>query len=86
MEGVDEKLVEAYKPVAQKLSRKFKNDSIAPLSAAIVVLSGANKRKRTASKNGGGGGGDGTSLLTQREVISCYYISNNIVNITFFLI
>jgi hypothetical protein len=70
LEGVDEKLVEAYKPVAQKLSRKFKNDSIAPLSAAIVVLSGANKRKRTASKNGGGGG-DGTSLLTQREVISC---------------
>lgn len=66
LEGVEESLLNAYKPVAQKLSRKFKNDPLVPLSAAIVVLSGANKRK--ANKMSKNGGGDGCSLLTQREV------------------
>lgn len=47
------------------MARKFKNDSIEPLSAAIIVLSGANKRKASTS---GGSVPDGCSLLTQREV------------------
>lgn len=73
LEGVEEKLVSAYKPIAQKLARKFKNDTVAPLSAAIVVLSGANKRK--ASQMAKNGGGAGCSLLTQREVTLTSLIS-----------
>lgn len=68
LESVEEKLTKAYKPVAQKVARKFKNDPLLTLSAAIVVMSGANKRKAPSKNGGGGGGADGTSILTQREV------------------
>lgn len=77
LEEIDEKLVNAYKPFAQKLARKFKNDATVPLAAAIVVLSGGNKRKASQMSKNGGGGGEGCSLLTQREGFTTYLLTKH---------
>ena len=55
IEEVSEDLIEQFRTVAQKVLKKTKDDPAAPLAAALVVLTGANK---VVTK----------SILTQREV------------------
>jgi len=59
---VSEELVQQFKSVAEKVVKKNKNDPVAPLAAAIAIMSGATK---VVTK----------SVLTQREGFTTYMLT-----------
>ncbi len=62
MNEVSEELVQQFKSVAEKVVKKNKNDPVAPLAAAIAIMSGATK---VVTK----------SVLTQREGFTTYMLT-----------
>jgi len=62
IEGISDELIEQFKPSAEKLSKKHKGDSLRPLAAALVVLTGAHKVPSV-------------SPLTKREGYTTYCIT-----------
>ncbi|RNA29705.1 nucleolar RNA helicase 2-like [Brachionus plicatilis] len=59
IQGISDELVEQFRSSAENLAKKHKNDSIRPLAAALVCLTGAHKVTPV-------------SLLTQREGYTTY--------------
>lgn len=72
LQSVEQSYVDGYRSAAQKVAKKFKNDPVSALSAAIVALSGVNKQAK--SKNGASGGSD-VSILTQRPGFTTYSLT-----------
>lgn len=62
LEGISDELIEQFRSSAENLTKKHKNDSIRPLAAALVCLTGAHKVAPI-------------SLLTQREGYTTYCIT-----------